>query len=374
MKGRIDCRQVTGITSVQMGSTIFVSIYKALKALETAGLLEEVANYSSSGYINYWDESNPIDRFAHCVFRMPPSATRDYSVYMLVQYADRASDASNMYVNGANQTSLYGWIGIDFAAAVNYAGVDANPWAGTTGKAMADAKANPTWVKPSGGKLWVGNRSNNTGGSNAATMRDTRGIYFGTSSNPATTRWSIIADEDNIAFVTEVGDDDTPLIVGCFKCDIPTEIKNVTTFDVAMFHYRYTGEVQVDGIIGNTAGNDNKGELCVPYASDGAGKLGMFGSNLPSIYQLQPSTLVSKYMDGMVDIGVIDGVVAGYYGKVSDFFGLVANVACYDTLATTSVKNRIVYGTGTLTHRKVTLPWDGATTPQGLTDRDGITV
>lgn len=379
--GRADCKQAAGLAGLAMSQTMFVSIYKALKALEARSLMTEVScSWGNGTGFNYPDQASPIGTSGHVMMKMPETLARPHDVYVLVQL--ESSTIARCKVNGSNP-SAYGSIGIVFASALDSGGGFAVPFR-TTGSAgtffgtdcdgadeipTCDAGGKEKFVCPSGGKLWVSCRSNNTGGS-FATYKNDMMLLSTPAATAAATRWYIMCDSDSIAFVADKGDDGTDSVVANVLFTPDTNIAATIKFNTFAFRSSLSAPANyLETLIGTTAGTAAD-EICVPYAAAGDGKIGSMWTGIAKQTAYHPSTISSEYSDGALDLGVVDGAVYGVAGAVDSFLGVTCGLKAYDTLAT---KSRLVIGGTSATDAKLTLPHDGTTTPQTAgSTRDGV--
>lgn len=379
-KGRIDCKQIAGVTGPLTVGTAFISLYKAFKILEGAGKVIEVANNWGGGSgFNYHDEASPIGTTGFFVFRIPPKAPRAYSLYILVQYVNASSlaAAANFKINGGTTGSTNGMLGISFAAALSSAGADLSPWAGGTAKLGADAKASPTWAVPAdGSKLWIGNRSNNASGSFVATHSDTHTLFANVTAGAlgTATRWGVVLDDDNVFFYLDAGDDGVSNIIACVQATLEASITTVPFSHVA---FRVTG-IFDGAIIGTTSGaTDGFGaiEVCVPGpalgSALGTGKIGVLNAAQAVLSKFQPSSITSKYTEVQVSVGMEEGAALSYLGKLDAFVTALSNLANNSTLNLATAP-RIVVGSSTVTQARLAFPWKVNATPLTATTRDGI--
>lgn len=381
VKGRIDCRQASGLTNLQTASTIFISMYKAMKDLEVAGYLVEAANFNQGAGFNYYNEASPTGTYAWALFRIPPVGARVYSVYIMLSHADQPS-ANGVYINGASVASTYGFISLDFCAALTAGGTDGNPWTGGTAKLGADARPSPVWTLPAGGKMWVGCRENSTGGAQVATMRSSRGLWRGTAASPVTTatRWSVMMDLDSIVFFTDAGDDGSPAIVACVLVDTEASVAAVCPFKHALIHIDPSQWPNIQEVLkttavagGSTAGTEVY-QLSMPYNAAGDTKVGWMMAGAATISTQQPISLVSRYVEEQIRLYVHESPVFGAFGRADRFLCTLSNLSCYNTLNITAAKQRLVLGVSTVPEVKISVPWDGASTPQSVTTtRNGVT-
>jgi hypothetical protein len=371
-KGRIDCLQLSGLSSINSVSTTFVSFYKGLKLLETAGYIEEIANnYGTGSGFDYYDTASPIGTSGFYVFRFPPYGSRVYSLYFLVQYVSSGTlgTANNVkYNNSAANT--YGNIGITFAACLD-SGVDTNPWLGGTAKAGADAKANPAWGGPVGSELWLGNRTNASGGVNAATGSDTHRVSSDVNVSAYNIRYGIIADRDNILFYYDRGDLGYQInVVGSVMFEPTTEISSIYSIYHSAFRWRGSGEGWFEYTISNPTANASPDEINVPFTSSSYCKGGSYSSDKSVYNTFQPSTLTGKYQESTISVYSNEALNYGICGKLDTFMTSISNLNSCDTL---NSKSRIILGSSVAAEMKMVFPWDGSSTPQSaVTDRDGI--
>lgn len=383
VKGRIDCRQASGLTNLQTASTIFISMYKAMKDLEVAGYLVEAANFNQGAGFNYYNEASPTGTYAWALFRIPPVGARVYSVYIMLSHADQPSVASGVYINGINVNTAYGHIGVDFCAALTGGGADGNPWTGGTAKLGADARPNPVWAAPGGGgKLWVASRENSTGGAQVATMRSSRAVWAGTNTTPVTTatRWSIMMDQDSIVFLTDPGDDGSPHMVACMLVDTEAAIASACPFKHALIHANASTWSSADLIIkatatgAGTAAGTELYQVSMPYNSSGDTKVGWVMAGASTISTQQPSSLAVRYAEEQMRLFANEAAFVGAFGRVDRFLCMLSNLSCYNTLNITAAKQRLVVGLATVPEIKMSVPWDGVSTPQSVTTtRSGVT-
>lgn len=193
---------------------VFVNFWRAFQLGVASGQIEVIAsNYGDGGTgFDAPGGANPPGPNAWFVVRMPPSANRASSLYILVQYTDSSAAFGAAPGNpGLVQSSTtQNRVGIAVASGRDSADADASPWQGTTNADGADVKADPVWAAPGGGELYVFPRSNAAGGSDAASAENTQQVYLG-SSGSVEGDYHCVYDDDSFSCFGE--DDETTLDV-----------------------------------------------------------------------------------------------------------------------------------------------------------------
>lgn len=382
--GRVACRLATGKDTKVIAGYLFSSLYATFKSCEALGLCAEVANNygNGSGFNPPDDAIGPVGTSGTFVFRLPPTSKRAYSLYVICHYAQTAALSVNAKLNNGAITS-YGGVGVTFAAALNSGGADVSPlnkasgtqW--TTNMAGADVKGNPTCALPSGGKLWLGDRSNSqSDGGNKVAMDNLHLLYNGNNSTTHASRWSLVMDADNVMFAMDIGDDGQPIVIAAVMLERDSAAAAVCPFGHAVL--RYDCQQLPNGIQGATAGTGTI-EFTVPFTTAGDARRAAISGYVTGagLSTYQPNSLTARYADGPLEFAVADGTAVGIAGTVERYtlgegeaavsvpvVGITSNVNNYDTLAVTAAMQRVVFGSATQAHAKLTFPWDGATQPQ----------
>ena len=151
----------------------------------------------------YWDSADPSRENAFFVVRMDTSTERPGggvtgAYYIMVQWAD--SEVFGAAPGNPGKINNGTGDGVAVCAAFREDGT--SPWAGTTNADGTDTKGATVWTA-GGSTLHVLERSNSTGGGNAANKENMNRINDGNQ----VTRFHALCDEDFVVFLTDNGND-----------------------------------------------------------------------------------------------------------------------------------------------------------------------
>ena len=346
-----------------------------------AGPLDRVAHYAGAGSSGngrgFVGSGNDVGHNGFFVYRIKPSGSRVYSIYVLVQWGTSTnsfgsgSSAPGLWLNSAKQ----GGVGIQYAVALTSGGADANPWAGGTAFAGADAKAATVWAPPGGGTLYVFPRSNATGGShvtnkqNCASLVD---VENGASANPL--RVQVVGDDDNILIAVDAMDNNSYAVTLIGEMTLAEGV--ATPVKHAMVQFAENNSVgYVD--LGSTVGNNGAEGALVGWNGTTYQTLMLrmvFDANYLSATYQPNAQRVTPGFDRITAIAMIanEAPYKGLVGNLAGFVGVVQNVAVHDR--TSDYKLAVVGGGTALTDIKLALPWDGGSTiPKSGVTTAGVT-
>lgn len=376
-KGKIECLHNTG-SGDNNGQEMFINLYDHWKNLETAGYATEIANnYGNGGTgFDYWDGTNPSGDNAFFVFKLNQSGSgRTYTEpYILIQHSTAANFGSSPG-NPAKIAATTGATAINLGVAIAWAvesdgTTAANPWNGGTSKAGSDSKGTPVWVPPSGGTVHCFPRSNNAGGS-YATNRENCTAMMLASTGHLDTRIHMVGDRDFFYWVMDyddTGEYSWSMFFGAF-----TPRQNTTwNHPMVFFADAYDVPPVLGTSYGNTTGaSTRQGGVMTPSVSDGV-KAPIEFSQVAAFWDvaIHPNTLVNEYDEMPIPFGCYEGAFYGLCGQLPDVLQHVYDIAIHDT--NTAKTRVIVADDATLAHEKLTMPWDGTTTPRSGTTRAGV--
>jgi hypothetical protein len=352
-------------------------MYNALEALAVLGICTRIALYygdTASG-MDYTDGASPCGNNAFAVYRWETNAGRTWNWYLLIQYSYAAypqtgsgSPVKILTSSGSTGTN----IGVQCAVGLDAGGATASPWAGGTANAGADAKAANVWADPGGG-CYVWPRCNNLGGSAPYPTNKHNLVQINSStsgSSSVNARYHLIADDDCIAFLTDVTDTSvytlgvviapfTPLFGLSVETPLAMLASNALPFANASIFGTTTGNGAQEG--GAQEARNNRPSMIYIDVPTKASS---------SAYQPNSQFNPAQYVEHQFAIYQGDGY-AGLVGYLDSFARYSYNVPTHSTLNT---RARVVFGTATQAEAKLTLPWDGVSAdPGALTTRDGVT-
>lgn len=139
----------------------YINFVKFLSQLETQGKVNRIAYFTGSGGLgsgtDYWDTANRSGYNSFGVWRFLTSSTRNYEWYLYL-HCTSISQSSVIVPTNANPTTVINTFplyqnsempsrqGVYYQVAICYSGaLSYNPWNGTTGSFLVDAKSNPVW-------------------------------------------------------------------------------------------------------------------------------------------------------------------------------------------------------------------------------------
>lgn len=329
---------------------------------------------------DHHDGANPFGDDAFFVFRMPSHAVgagRNFDVYCLVQAGNGitmtgslASAVGGVAAKIQGQTALagVGYIGMSIAVVTG-----GNPWNGGTAIDGTDLKGDPVWVEPGGQSMWLFPRSIASGGTYAAKMEDTFPIYAqaGNSLN----RFHMIADLDTLVFAHDANstsNDDYKLCV-CGPYTPHPDITHPEAYRVltTMNHSAFGLPRQQNYGETSPLANQGNGGVGIPGKKTVRGRYDVTLTSYTAAYQ--PNALTGKhdlfpgelYIDDTVEGAGLAGVL--FDGQVA---ALTSQMSTHDTSGTLE---RVSLGDNNATTTdKLSVKWDGVTTPGTGANRDGV--
>lgn len=364
---------------------VAAAIYAAFEHARNSGSgpLERVASYygaNGTGF-NFIGQANPIGDNGFFVYKLKPSGSRVYSIYILVQWGTNTANFGSgsatpgHFVN--NATKPYG-VGIAFAVALTSGGADANPWQGGTAFNGADAKGSTVWAAPGGGLLFVYPRSNNAGGTHAVNKQNCAVITDIENNSPTSAvRTNIVGDDDNLAIAVDNADDNTYQL--CVLLDL--KLADNLTIPVNHVFMNWNGQggtFSTQQAYGSTASSTATEGAVVGYDGTSYRVFTIWESfdtgYLTSTFQPSPQQAgVSRY-DQVADINICvnEAPYKGFVGRTNGFLKVVQNVAVHDR--SSDYKYVVLGGGVALVDFKFTFPWDGGSTnPKSGVTLAGVT-
>jgi hypothetical protein len=378
IRGKIECflNEGNGNNNAQ---AFFKALYDFFTAHPKATLVARQAGSGrSAGDTGYYDSATPFGDNAWFVVKMArtdgdvPAGPRAFDYYVLFQYASNAAGFNASPGNpglflGSTSTFSTGKVGIAVAIGV---GGDGNPWngAGTLG---ANTKGSPVWKVPAGGtQVHVLPRSNNSGGSHATNRENTAQIFSQSFGSSPKARAHVVADDDSFLIAVDNGDGNTyqatyvGLLTSRQGLALPYPFVMISDSGVLPF--------SMNSIYGDAAGTSGQqGGAIHRDSTIGVRQLYMERLNiLVNTSSLQPNRLFAtpEFDEFPLACALNETPHTGFLGQV-EFAREVGNIATHDT---SSDKKRCVVGSNTVASVKLSIPWDGVTTPKSGITRQGI--
>jgi hypothetical protein len=377
IRGKIECflNEGNGNNNAQ---AFFKGLYDCFLAHPNMTLVARSAGASKpAANIGYYDAADAFGNNCWAVFKMAATAVgggpRNFDYYVLIQHAT----ASTFGTSPGNPGLIIGSTGsssgvVGIAAAIGVGG-DGNPWKGAGATIGANTKGTPVWGAPVGGShVHVLPRSNNGGGSHSAN-RENCAYVFEQYAFTASVKYRahVVADDDSIVVAMDDSDDNTYALtyVGPYSLrqdlPVPYPLVMLSTGTSVLPFAPNTN-------YGPTAGN-TPAEGGVVHRDNNIGVRSVFMDRLNDIVNsstIQPNRVFAtpEFDEFPVPIYLNESPHAGFMGQI-DFIREVANIATHDTSAD---KKRMVVGIATLGTVKMTIPWDGVTTPKSGITRQGI--
>jgi hypothetical protein len=377
IRGKIECflNEGNGNNNAQ---AFFTSLYNFLAAHPNMTLIARNAGASqAAANVGYYDSATPFGNNAWAVFKAAATSgsggPRNFDYYLLIQYAiaygfGSAPGNPGLVINGTGNSD--GIVAIQAAIGV---GGDGNPWKGTGATLGSNAKGSPVWGAPTGGTFaHVFPRSNNPGGSHA-TNRENCAYLFSQYQyySPAKARAHLLADDDSLVIALDVDDANAYRLtyLGPFTARqglaLPYPLIMVSTGNNVL-------PFQVGQSYGPPQGNYWQ-EGGAVHRDNNIGVRQIFMERLNNIVNstlIQPNRIFAtpQFDEFPVAFYIDESPFEGYLGQL-DFVREVGNIATHDT---SSDKLRMVVGSSTLSAVKMTIPWDGSTTPKSGITRQGI--
>jgi len=358
---------------------LFKSLYDFFVAHPKATLVARQAGSGrAAGDIGYWDSGTPFANNAFFVVKMArtdgdtPAGPRAFDHYVLIQWSDGstqlgASPGNPGLGNGSTSASSAGKVGI--AVAVG-AGGDGNPWNGAGATLGSNTKGSPVWKVPTGGSaVHVLPRSNNALGSQA-TNRENLSLFFNQYAFTAgvRARAHVISDDDSFVVLVDNDDDNTysMLYLGVFT---PRQ-GLVLPYPLLMIGDGIP--LAMNTVHGDTAGTSGYQGGAI-HRDSSVGVKQLLLERLPIMVNttsLQPNRLFAtpEYDEFPIACALSETPYHGYLGQL-EFIREVGNIATHDT---SSDRKRVVIGNDAVGSVKLSVPWDGTTTPKSGITRQGI--
>lgn len=378
IRGKIECflNEGNGNNNAQ---AFFKSLYDFFVSHPNMTLVARNAGAGKPAVnLGYYDAADPFGNNCWAIFKMGATAAgggpRAFDYYVLIQHtmataAFGASPGNPGLIIGSTGSSD-GIVGMQVALGV---GGDGNPWKGVGATLGANTKGTPVWGAPTAGTLaHVFPRSNNLGGSHV-TNRENCAYLFSQYAYTAGSKYRahIIADDDSIVVASDLDDDNTYALtyVGpytvrqglamSFPLIMVSTGSNILPFTVGTNYGPIAGNTYPEG--GAVHRDNNIGVRSIFME-----RL----NNLVNTTTIQPNRLFStpEFDEFPVAFYIDESPHEGYLGQL-DFLREVGNIATHDT---SSDKKRMVVGGSTLGSVKMTIPWDGSTTPKSGITRQGI--
>lgn len=378
-KGKIECYHNTGNVDTN-AQEMYINLYNFWKNLETAGYATEISLQWGDGGsgMDYHDGANPCGTNSFFVFKMNQAGSgRTYiEPYVTFQYTDTSNFGQvgtagyPGWINGTIGTSGAN-IGFQVAWAFEADGTTAaNPWAGGTAKAGADAKAIPIWAAPGGGTVHVFPRPNNHGAPYSV-WKDYYASLFYVAATAQTWRVHMGADRDFFFWCADGADSNEyerngffgqfsphagitwnhPFVCYADQADLPP---------TPNFNYGFT-----------TGTGDNHGAVMLPDVNDGLRAPIRF-QQLANFYDtaIHPNTVVNEFDEMPLTISCHEAGYEGLCGQIGGVIFEMYDIAVHDT--SVGLDRMVVSDTLALAASKLSMPWDGVTIPKSGTTRAGV--
>lgn len=301
-----------------------------------------------------------------------PAGPRAFDTYVLIQWSDGstalgAAPGNPGLANGSGSALSAGKVGMSVAIGV---GGDENPWNGAGATLGAHTKGSPVWKVPSGGThVHVLPRSNNAGGSHS-TNRENLSLLFSQFAFSAAVkaRAHIVADDDSFVVFVDNDDDNT---YGVTYAGVFT-VRQGLTLPIPFVMAGSGVPLSMNTAYGETAGNSGfQGGAIHRDSNIGVRQLIFERLNvLVNTTVNQPNRLfvAPEFDEFPLACALSETPHAGLLGQV-EFMRELGNIATHDT---STDKKRVVIGDNNVGTVKLSIPWDGATTPKSGITRQGI--
>lgn len=393
VRGRVDSYHNAG-SSFLNAQQVFKVIYDFCSAHPNMTL---IARHGGSGgtasNVNYHDQSNPFLPNAWFVFRMNDdtlengtatayAGSRTFPWYIYVQWgrsdqlAWNSSPATPSFIDGGSMGGSEGRVGVQYCIPVGSVdGTSEAPWNGG-GSLGTNTKGTPVWRTTAGTPVgftgsFVFPRSNNTGGSHSSNRENCSNILQTSSTSPV--RFSVIADDDSIVFVSNPGDDLATWQVNYFGLFTPI---SGLTHPYPMVHIA-ENSFAASGFspgttYGTTSGSVRNGGIPMLSVADGVKGLvtGRYDEWFTTLNAPNRMYALERYDEWDIPVGMSESPTwYGYAGDVS-FIREIYNTGPTDT---SSGRTRAVIGNTAYAAPKITVPWDSTTSPRSTFTRDGVT-
>ncbi len=392
IRGRIDCYSNTGSQHTN-AQTIFKTVYDFFKSHPN---MSEIARSGGTGgtaaSTGYWDAADPFRGQAWFVFRMNDATlengsanavyggTRTFPWYVYVQLTrgdiatayNSGAASPCMLDNNASISSSDSMVLIQFAIPLGtIAGTSEVAWNGG-GSMGTNTKGSPVWKTTAGSPSgfqgsYVFPRSNNTGGTHATNRENCSVLcYIGNNASPV--RYHMVADNDSIVLLTEPGDDANGVIYNYFGLFTP---RDGITHPVPMVHLQGVYPPTAGSVMGPTTGVNPGGGVPMAALANGVRgvTIGRYDEWL-TIFGAPNKVYTTEVYDEW-NIPVISSETPTWYGLLGEvsFIREAFNLSTYDL---TTGKTRAAFGSDTPVSLKLTIPWNGITTPRSNFTREGI--
>lgn len=332
----------------------------------------------AAGDVGYYDSATPFGNNAFFVVKMgktngdAPLGPRAFDYYVLVQWADgnnglNTAPGNPGLGNGSSSSQSAGKVGIALAIGV---GGDENPWNGAGASLGAHTKGTPVWKIPAGGThVHVLPRSNNAGGSHP-TNRENLSLFFSQFAFTGGTkvRAHAIADDDSFVLLVDNDDDNT---YGVTYAGVFT-VRQGLTLPIPFLMMSSGIPLSAGTGYGETAGTSGfQGGAVHRDSNIGVRQLVMERLNiLVNTTANQPNRLfpTAEFDEFPIACALSEIPHAGFLGQI-DFLRELGNIATHDSSAD---KKRVIIGDNNVGTVKLSVPWDGATTPKSGITRQGL--
>jgi hypothetical protein len=378
IRGKIECflNEGNGNNNAQ---SLFKALYDFFATHPKAALVARQAGSGrAAGDTGYYDSATPFGDNAWFVVKMArtdtdvPAGPRAFDYYVLFQYASNGAGFNSSPGNpglflGSTSTFSTGKVGIAVAIGV---GGDENPWNGA-GSLGANTKGTPVWKVPAGGtQVHVLPRSNNAGGSQATNRENTAAIMSQSFGSGPKARAHVVADDDSFLITVDNDDDNTyqATYVGML-----TSRQGLTLpFPLIMISDNGILPFAMNSIYGDAAGSSGQQGGAI-HRDNAIGVRQLYLERLNILVNtsvLQPNRLFAtpEFDEFPIACALNETPHHGFLGQV-EFVREVGNIATHDT---SSDKKRCIVGTSTVPSVKLSIPWDGATTPKSGITRQGL--
>lgn len=332
----------------------------------------------AAGDVGYYDSATPFGNNAWFVVKMAktsadvPAGPRAFDYYVFVQWADGSTSLNTApgnpgQGNGSTSSFSAGKVGIAVAIGV---GGDENAWNGAGATIGANTKGSPVWKVPTGGSnVHVLPRSNNAGGSHA-TNRENLSLLFSQYAFTANTkaRAHVVADDDSFIIFVDNDDDNTYGVTyaGVFS------VRQGLVLPIPFLMLSSGIPLAMNTGYGETSGTSSfQGGAIHRDSNIGVRQLVLERLNVfVNTTVNQPNRLFAtpEFDEFPIASALSETPHAGFLGQV-DFIRELGNIATHDSSAD---KKRVVIGDNNVGTVKLSIPWDGATTPKSGITRQGI--
>lgn len=394
-RGKIDCYHNTG-SSYLNAQEAFTNIYNFCLAHPNMSLIARHGGLAgTASNINYHDVANPFLPNAWFVFRMNDATLengaanpsgyagpRTFPWYMYVQWgrqdtlAWNSAPASPSVIDGGSLGGSEGRVGVQFCIPVgSIDGTSEAPWNGA-GSLGTNTKGSPVWRTSAGTPTgftgsFVFPRSNNTGGTHSANRENCANVFQTSTTTPV--RFSVVADDDNIVFVTNANDDLTTWQVNFFGQFTPISglTHNYPMVNLVENFFAGSGFSLSPTVYGTTTGAQKNGGIPMLSVADGVksvvlGRYDEWYSTTNAPNRMYP---LERYDEWSIPVCMSESPTwFGYAGDV-DFIREIYNTGPTDT---NSTRTRAVVGNSVYATPKITIPWDGNTSPRSTFSRAGV--